>query len=393
MSRGEETYLKINNHLRSVVEGSGPTLGHERGVDLEQSSASMSSASATLSSTSKAPTEPQYQFWRPMALRAFYKYLQQDITELGRPWEVLEEEYHKEVLPSDDVDQRSRKFRGGTFSFCYPGYVSTIIILTIPSTTENHEAEWTIRSPNSTYHPGRHDGHLKVGLDFPFKHPQITWDSPILSPYVNPYGKVCFTNEDQWSPRRSTFYEYLHTLAAIVIFGPELNITFDPAAPIERVERLGSVCFMTRVDSYDTEEDWKMRVANLFSRAYNRMDDDDDLNLFDGGIDNSPSSIKISDADRQTSIIAIEDVYKHLAPLNDQFHTIMARHNKTNVRQAFERVLTLRNLLETERGWVDALNDACGDVASHGWGRAESFRERQDRMDAQEHARAGAGQR
>ncbi|KAL2039711.1 hypothetical protein N7G274_007570 [Stereocaulon virgatum] len=392
MSRGEETYLKIYNHLLSVVEGSGPTLEYERRVNLERPSASMSSGSVTLSSTSKAPAEPQYQFWRPTCLRVFYKYLQRDITELGRPWEVLDEEYHKEVLPSDNVEQRSRKFRGGTFSFCYPGYESTIIILTISSTTENDKAEWTIRSPNSTYHPGRHDGHLRVGLDFPFRRPQVTWDSPILSPYVNPYGQVCFTNEDQWSPRRSTFYEYLHTLAAIVIFGPELNITSDPAAPMERVERLGSVCFMTRVDVYDTEEDWKMRATNLFSRVYNRMDDDDDLNLFDGGSDNSPLSIKISDADRQTSITAIEDVYNHLAPHNDQFHTIMAKHDKTNVRQAFEEVLTLRKLLETERVWVDALNDACGNVACHGWGRAESFRERQERMDAQEGTRAGAGQ-
>jgi hypothetical protein len=98
----------------------------------------------------------------------------------------------------------------------------------------------------------------------------------------------------------------LHTLAAIVIFGPELDVTSDPAAPIERAERLGDVWFILRIESFNTENDWKMGVTHLISRAYNRMDDDDDLNLFDGGIDNSPSSIKISDADRQTSMIAIE---------------------------------------------------------------------------------------
>ena len=304
-----------------------------------------------------------------------------DIDELQLPWEILDEEWYDELLPTDSVDRYARKLRRGVYMFCYPGHESTIVILTIPSTTSKMSADWTIRSPNALYHPGRHDGSLTISSDFPFSPPKFRWGSPILSPYVNSSGFVCL-DIDSWSPVLSSFYYYLHTLASVVIFGPDLSITTSPATPRSRPERLGCVWFLERIDLSSDEEDWKIRVCNLFSRAYNRTDDDEELDLFGNGGDVSPFSVRILDTDRQVSVLAIEDTIQHLGrPHFHEFDGFLARLGRTNARADFAAVDTLKKRLEAERLWVDALNEAMGGAATHAWGLAESFEEHRHRCE------------
>ncbi|MCJ1450134.1 hypothetical protein MMC28_000463 [Mycoblastus sanguinarius] len=174
---------------------------------------------------------------------------------------------------------------------------------------------------------------------------------------------------DAWSPRLSSFYHYLHTLASVVIFGPDLSITISP-------ERLGRVWFLERKDLSNDKEGWKIRVCNLFSRAYHRTDDDEELNLFGKNEDVSPSSVRISEADRQVSVLAIEDTIQHLGrPCFGGFDGLLARSGRTNARADFAAVDTLKKRLEAERLWVDALNNAMEGAATHAWGLAESFEE------------------
>ena len=91
------------------------------------------------------------------------------------------------------------------------------MILKVPGATKDMGTEWTIISPNSRHHPGRHEGRLVLHTDYPFRNPQIVWDSTILSPFVwKGHLSVAYGLTDGWSPAMASFYSVLHSIAAIV---------------------------------------------------------------------------------------------------------------------------------------------------------------------------------
>jgi hypothetical protein len=100
---------------------------------------------------------------------------------------------------------------------------------------------------------------------------------------------VIYGITDGWSPAMASFYTVLHSLAPIVIFGPELEVTNNPAAPqpYYRCHALEGLIFLAREGLDNTDDDWIVRVTNLFSRVYNRIDDNDNIGDFADGIEGS----------------------------------------------------------------------------------------------------------
>lgn len=289
-------------------------------------------------------------------------------------WEVLDEEFVCDLPADATTEQKASRFLSGTFSFCYPGHESTIVILKVPGTTNDREAEWSIISPNSYYHPGRHDGSFVLPTLYPWKHPKIYWHSPILSAFVSgglvsDLGGV--TSDWHPVPKFTSFYVALHSLAAIVIFGCELDITTDPTAPIRdcRFHKLRPEVYPNNDDG-----DWRMRVTNFFSRVYNHFDDDDNPEPFADRTEGSDVYRHITDFDRLTSVNAIEDFQKHILKRSS---SVLAGRNP---KVAFQDVTTLRGLLREERVWADALNNASSRPATQMWGKAETFQEHSQRL-------------
>jgi Ubiquitin-conjugating enzyme len=363
-SKDEKLFKEIVKHLNgfSNVQLAGDGLLVPPHADADNAS-SRSGSTMSINSQRKA-VEPGYRRLASLLhLKVFYGYVHNEILNQKVKWEILDEEF-EDNESSASAQQRKDLFRGGTYYFCYPGHESTVVVLSVPSKTADDQAAWTIRSPNAKYHPGEHHGHLNIPLDYPSKGPRVEWESPILSAFVNTFGKLCL-DEWTWNPSGASFFSILRDLASIVIFGPELHITDDPTAPTPRPDTVGRMAFLTRQNINDANEDWIMRVTHLFSRAYNRTDDDGELDLYDGGTENAQLSILISQADRETSILAIEDVQRHLAPIlvsDEDYQRSLRDSGLTDVRQAFKGITTLRNLLKTERVWVDGINVALGKI-------------------------------
>jgi hypothetical protein len=384
-SHDEVTFQSIVRHLASlegnVQHGAAPPLaGPTTAPGQEVASGSVTddlSRSQSLSSAAASSDTEQYQYWPKVKSRAFYSSFQSTVRG-GKEWEILEEVFDPEDPPPEKV---KTAFLGGTYCFSYPGHPSTTVILTIPSKRHQMQAEWTILSPNSQWHPGRHDGYFKIPSDFPFRPPQSIWNSPIISPWVNDYGRTCVDYEyDAWSPVHASFYTILCHLAAIVIFGPFLDAATEADAPEGgfRIHHLGSAIGLV---SQDPEQ--VRRVTNLFARAYNRPEADSELDLFDGGEDGSPQSEKITEYHRQSTIRAIKDAQTVLAKINYKsteetsrlFRAACDARGLSAPEADFGGVETLRQYLRKERQWADALNEGFGNVAAKGWKKAASYAE------------------
>lgn len=317
-----------------------------------------------ISQTGSSLEEPHQYAWHPNHLKFFYGCIGREIVAQPLKWETLEENFEGNIDSSAPVLERAKKFSNGIFSFCYPGHESTIVILTVPSRRRESEADWTIRSPNSAYHPGKHFGFIKIPVDFPFKPPKAIWESPLLSAYVNLYGKICLY-DDFWSPSQASLYQILQSLASVVVFGPELNIadrSLLPSLVPGAFGTIGNALIRQQKDSPD--EEWMIRVTNLFSRTYNRMDDEEDLHMSDGGINDQDTRVPITENDREISILAIKDMEEHFSH-GQEYDETMKNRGLLDAHQDFERVQTQKQLLERERAWVDGINAALGDIAFH----------------------------
>jgi len=294
-------------------------------------------------------------------LRIFYGYLRGELEE----WIEDDVDFQPDLPSNADAWQKASRFRSGLFHFPFPGYEDTTVTLKVPSSRNYAEAEWIITAPESIYHPGRHTGRLVFPSDFPTRGPHIVWDSPILSAFVKK-GQVSVISV--W--RRQKLKVILQSLAAVVIFGPELQITTDPSAPEPQYRGRsqygsnGGMPILQKNKSWnDADKEWMMRVTNFFSRVYNRIEGDGEVG----------ESRKITEIERDTPLTAIADFQKHIG-IN------MALTRDPEV--IFEHVTTLQELQREERVWANELNDASSGVATQGWGRAETFEEHDQRVPA-----------
>ena len=363
----EEVYQRLVgfiNDLSQSHEGVPQNPGSPRASRVDVDNPIPQIQTLAVSQTGSSLEEPNQYPWRRLHLKAFYRFVQKDIVEQHANWEILEEIFECNIDSSAPVLERAKKFSSGIFSYCYPGHESTIVILTVPSRRRESEADWTIRSPNSAYHPGKHFGSLKIPADFPFKPPKAKWESPLLSAYVSMYGEICLY-DDFWSPQQSSLYEILQSLASIVILGPELKIADRSLLSSLVPGAFGSTTqTLIRQQKDSPDEDWMIRVTNLFSRAYNRMDDEEDIHISDGSIDDNETLVPVIVNDRETSILAIEDMEEHFGYGQEYTETMKSR-GLLDARRDFERVQTQRQLIERERVWVDGINAALDNIAFH----------------------------
>jgi hypothetical protein len=293
--------------------------------------------------------------------RTFYLYMRKELENKSYGWNTDDIEFQNDIPPDADDLQKAYNFRSGRFYFIFPGHKETTVNLKFPTSRSYAEAEWSIDSDDSLYHPGSHTGRLVFPSDFPRHRPQIIWDSPILSAFVRK-GRVC---DHQW--QRQPFYDVLHGLAAVVIFGPELLITTDPTAPQKRYRcrshNLKGLPILLNEESDDKDKEWMMRVTSFFSRVYNRP-------YNDGEIDESRA---IVEHQRKTALKAIADFRKHIG-----LHKALTEDPII----AFKQVETQGELLKEEREWADRLNDASSGMVTQAWGRAETFEEHTQRLTA-----------
>jgi hypothetical protein len=285
-------------------------------------------------------------------LRIFYMHLQKELEDEHYGWRKDDE--HFETNPPDATEKASR-FLSGTFYFVFPGYEGTTVTLKFPGSRSYAEAEWTIDSRHSLYHPGSHTGRLVLPSEFPMRRPQIIWDSPILSAFVRK-GRVGVDYEWQRQP----FYRVLHGLAAVVIFGPELKITTDPNAP-QRNYRCSAHSERSPIlldeNSTDADKERMMCFTSFFSRVYNRGYNEGDFD----------ESQQITEMQREIAQKAINDFQQHIG---------LQRALTENLNVALKQVRTQGELLREERIWADKLNDASSGMATQAWGKAETFEER-----------------
>jgi hypothetical protein len=293
--------------------------------------------------------------------RTFYLHMRKELEKKSYGWKIDDVDFQNDIPPDADDLQKASNFRSGKFYFGFPGHEETTVNLKFPSSRSYAEAEWSIDSDDSLYHPGSHTGRLVFPSDFPRHRPQIIWDSPILSAFVRK-GRVCV--DYQW--QRQSLYDVLHGLAAAVIFGPELEITTDPTAPQQKYRcRRHSKRSPILLDeeSGDKDKEWMMRVTSFFSRVYNRP-------YNDGEVDESR---EIVEHQRKTALKAIADFQKHI-----ELHKALTEDPKI----AFKQVVTQGELLREERVWADRLDDASSGMVTQAWGRAETFEEHTQRLAA-----------
>ena len=287
--------------------------------------------------------------------RIFYLHMLKELKDECYGWNTDDLEFQSDIPPDADDFQKALNFRSGKFYFSFPGHKETTVNLKFPSRGSYTEAEWSIDSDDSLYHPGSHTGRLVFPSDFPRHRPQIMWDSPILSAFVKK-GLVCV--DYQW--QRQPFYVVLYSLAAVVIFGPELEITADLTALQKRYtcrpHNSKRLPILLNGDSSDKDKEWMMRVTNFFSRVYNRP-------YNDGEVDESR---QVAEHQRKAALKAIADFQKHI-DLNKAL--------TENPNIAFKDVFTHGELIREERVWADKLNDASLGVVTQAWGRAETFQE------------------
>lgn len=375
-SKSEEEYEKLITFIKNLSQSQNPT--PEPPEVAENLSAGVDDSVSQLQTPSESQVgtslhEPRQYFWPRKTLKWFYNYLHKEIINQSVHWEILEENFEDNINSSAPFQERCKKFSSETFSFCYPEHKSTIVILTVPSRKREFEANWTIMSSDSNYHPGKHHGSIELPSDFPWKPPHIRWESPLLSAYVSSRGKVCLY-DDFWSPMGG-FYRLLESLASIVIFGPALNLPHSTPLPALIPGRFSRVQNILIRQKHNENEDWMVRVTNLFSRAYNRMDDEEDPEMPDSGTDGLDGSVSVTEFDKKTSITAIEDMEEHFtysidvgqADLVDRGKYIekLRSQGLVDAREDFKLVTTQRQLLKFERTWVDGINAALGNVAFH----------------------------
>jgi ubiquitin-protein ligase len=291
--------------------------------------------------------------------RTFYLHMQKELDNESHGWKKDDIDFLPDLPANADDVQKASKFHSGSFYFGFPGHENTTVTLKFPSSRSYAEAEWTIDSDDSLYHPGSHTGRLVFPSNFPRHRPQIIWDSPILSAFVRK-GSVCVDYEWQRQP----FYDVLYGLAAVVIFGPELEITTNPDAP-QRKYRCRSHSKRSPIlldgESGNTDKDWMMRVMSFFSRVYNRP-------YNDGEIDELR---QIAEIQRKTALKAIADFEEHIG-----LHKALTKD--PNI--AFKQVVTQGELQREERAWANELNDASSGMIAQGWGRVETCEEHSQRL-------------
>lgn len=249
-------------------------------------------------------------------------------------------------------------FAGGTFTAEYPGEPTVQLFLTIPSSKGNNRADWTVISPNSTYYPGKHAGHLIFRQDFPFSSPALYWDTPILSPYPR-NGEI--SGDMNWSPTPRALLHVIETMASIVVQSPRGPGKASPSNYIQLHAMPKSVPRRNTPDNFLlVEDDWMRQCSQFFCRAFNRIDED--ILSYSSSLDypvygrERDKFEAITGHHRQMSIQAINSFIEHvlirICKVNPPFTV-----DGLSVKDYFSKAQTIWQWVDGEKKWARMLDE------------------------------------
>jgi len=275
------------------------------------------------------------------------------------PWQTLEEEiiHQDHWWPPESAEVRCVK---GVWMTQYPRDTKLAkVVLSIDWHAYDGDPlepliEWTIDTPTSEYHPGKHYGvfHLKnlnrnllrwtTGCTT-----RVGWRSSIYSPFVRDQeqGNGSLSSNGPLEDIPDDFAGLLQSIAHVLAFGP-----FAPTA------ETGSPPFEYRCEDYriwnhydgqgTTDKEAFKRAASFFSRAYNQNAPDESEFTGQEELDQYP---------RDTSILAITELLQLYKPglLNDE------HAGDWNFREAFAKVRTRRSWAIEEKRWADKIVESC----------------------------------
>ena len=135
----------------------------------------------------------------------------------------------------------------------------------------NALAKWTIHAPTSAWYPGVHSGTLSLPINYPFKNPTISFDSPLFSPCISANGSISTAILSiDWAPNY-VLKDVLDTVAFMIVIDPfpaMFHNNMLPGVPLDFHVLNQSV--QSYVDARG--RDAFMQATNFFARVYSQAE-------------------------------------------------------------------------------------------------------------------------
>jgi hypothetical protein len=266
------------------------------------------------------------------------------------PYIILQEDFLTNVAVEDQ--ENSHNWLGGTYTFTYPTphMYNALICVNIDwnAFIDPHKPSfrWSIDTPESLYHPGKHRGQLyvkKIEKSIFESKFGVRWESPIFSPFINLWGSLSSEGPLEERPAYLGFTDVMMSLAHFVAFGPYDERGDCPKAPysFHSMDSEASGYFKR------AERDAFARASSFFARAYTLEVPEEDQFVGKG----------FSNECRETSVVVIQELLQFYRPesLNDP-----STNDEWDFRQAFANVTSHRDWAIEESKWATKLVDTCG---------------------------------
>ncbi|KAL8922320.1 MAG: hypothetical protein Q9172_003612 [Xanthocarpia lactea] len=275
------------------------------------------------------------------------------------PWETLEEEVIHKDHWWPPVSDEARSVKGAWIMYYPPNTKLATVRLSIDWHAYETDLEdplepliqWTVDTPDSEYHPGKHRGTIYVkdivsGIRHATVH--VVWKSAIYSPYVRARdpGDGSIAGDPVFEQISVDLTETFEAIAHALLFGPfnATNETFPLALKL-RYENT-HIWKKYKKQSASDQEAFK-RAASFFSRAYNQDSAAD--------IAGTPKEQDLEPKALVTSIKTIKELLQLYRP-----QLLEASQTKDwDFRAAFAKVETRREWALEEKGWADRIVEAC----------------------------------
>ncbi|KAL8739111.1 MAG: hypothetical protein Q9181_000222 [Wetmoreana brouardii] len=199
------------------------------------------------------------------------------------PWQTLSEDVINKDHWWPPVSDEARSVRGKWIMYYPPGTKLAKVDLSIDWHAYEGDPlepliEWTIHTPESEYHPGKHYGlfivrkiHIPKGSSGLGPTMHVVWKSAIYSPFVRDRdpGDGSIVGDAVFEQAPIDLTEILESLAHVLLYGPFDSPTEIPA-PIFRLRHENPRIWKGyEKQSPDDKEAFK-RAASFFARAYNQ---------------------------------------------------------------------------------------------------------------------------
>lgn len=269
------------------------------------------------------------------------------------PWQTIDET----VIPKDHwwppVSDEARSVRGKWVTYYPPGTELAKITLSIDwhayeGDPTNPQIEWTIDTPTSEYHPGKHNGAIYVKGFFLPTNPImfVSWKSAIYSPFIRDRdtGNGSVVGDNIFEKIHIDLTELLDSLANFLISGPFGDSSTAKTLPPLLKFRYENTGLWRHYEGKEGAQEAFKRAASFFSRAYN-------LNSAEHA--NAAHEEKVEPKALFASIRAITEMLQLYNP-----ELLSDRHaEEWNYREAFGGVETPRSWALEDKKWADKIVD------------------------------------